>query len=202
MTAYITASDLADWGGVRSGLDTAIITSLCDSASAAVDAYCGRVFTADSVATARTFYTLSTWDVAIDDALEITTLQTDEGGLGNFTTTWTTNDYFTSPLNGVGQNGHTGWPITRICARQTHWFWPAPWPSVKVTAKWGWTAVPADVRQACLMLASELLASKDAPLGITAIDVGGIQVRGNLRVQSLLNPFCSEKASSGKFLVA
>lgn len=200
--AYITADELNTWFGIDRNLDAGIVDTLCDAATAAVDAYCGRVFTADSVASARVFTTLSTWDVNIDDAWAITSVKTDESGFGTYSTTWATSDYFTTPFNGVGQNGHTGWPTTRLCGRQTRWFTPALWPSVQVTAKWGWAAVPDEVKQATLMLAAELLASKDAPLGITAVDVGGIQVRGNLRVQSLLNPFTTATAGGGKFLVA
>jgi hypothetical protein len=200
--AYITPSDLRDWTGARSGIDDAIVTSLCASTSAAIDAYCGRTFTADSVATARVFHSGSYSVTPIADAFSITAVATDLVGLGTYATTWSVADYYTEPLNGVGQNGHTGWPATRIMARQSKWFYPAKWPDVQVTAKWGWATVPDDVRQACLMLAAELLASKDAPLGITASDVGGIQVRGNLRVQSLLNPFTTATAASGKFLVA
>lgn len=200
--AYITPDDLNNWSSITQGLDADIVATLCVAATAAVDAYCGRVFTADSVATARVFYAIDDDYVTIDDALAITTVKTDETGLGTYATTWTTSDYFTEPLNGVGQNGRSGWPVNCLRIRQTRWFTPGEWPSVQVTAKWGWTAVPDEVKQATVMLAAELLASKDAPLGITAIDVGGIQVRGNLRVQSLLNPFTTQTASNGKFLVA
>lgn len=198
--AYVSSTDLDAWIGQGTSGQTG--TDVCTRASAAVDAYCGRRFTADTNATARVFYALDCERVQIDDALEITTVKTDETGLGTYGTTWTTSDYFTLPLNGVGPNGASGWPTTGLVARQTRWFTPGEWPSVQVTAKWGWTAVPDDIKQATLLLAAELYASRNAPLGITATDVGGIQVRGNVRVTSLLSTYRTSTSSDGRLLVA
>lgn len=199
--AYITVEQLNDWYDNRGALNPEIAESLCDAASKAVDDYCGRTFVADSVASARVFFADAPDVVTINDALQITAVATDDAGAGTYSTSWSASDWFATPINNIGPNGQANWPSTAIVARLTRWFTVSAWPSVQVTAKWGWAAVPAEVTQACLMLAAEMFASKDAPLGITATDLGGVQVRGNLRVRALLDPFKTSTDASGKFLV-
>ena len=200
--AYVANTDLDAWLGQGTSGQTG--TDVCTRASAAVDAWCGRMFRQidDTTATARVFYALDCERVMIDDCYSITSVKTDESNLGTYPTTWSTDDYYKVPLNNVGPNAATGWPYTGLVARLTRWFTPGDWPSVQVTAKWGWSAVPDDVKQATLLLAAELYASRNAPLGITAVDVGGIQVRGNVRVTSLLSTYRTTTSSDGRFLVA
>lgn len=202
--AYITSDELETWMQGSTGFSGQVGDDVCDAATAAVDAYCGRTFAQvdNTTATARVFYAQGCESVAIDDCYQITSVKTDDTNTGTFPLTWTVDDYYSLPLNNVGPNGAGGWPITTLVARLARWFTPGDWPSVQVTAKWGWSAVPDDVKQATLLLGAELLASRNAPLGITAIDVGGIQVRGNTRVTTLLATYRTTTSSDGKFLVA
>lgn len=48
---------------------------------------------------------------------------------------------------------------------------------VKVTAKWGWTAVPTSVKQACLLQASRFAARRDSPYGIAGSPTDGSEMR-------------------------
>jgi hypothetical protein len=72
-----------------------------------------------------------------------------------------------------------------------------PWlpygrPGIKVTARWGWSAVPDPVRDATRLLATRLYLRKDAPFG----NEGGFSEMGPVRIVAsdpdmtrLLRPF-------------
>lgn len=189
--SYITADELRAFVGAVSSTIEPLLTDACTSASAEVESYCGRTFTTDSVATARKYRVVSPTYVVIDDAYELTTVKTDTDDDGSYETTWSANDYETEPLNGVVA-GKSGWPATTITAVGTLYF-PVDREraTVEVTAKWGWAAVPEPVRQATLLLASEILKAREAPFGVAGIDAMGavVRVRQNALVAARLNPY-------------
>src|SRR5512139_2516071 len=131
------------------------------SASREIDKYCGRRFYADTNASARV-YPVGARPVGIrdecravvDDLWDTASLvvKTDTGANGGYATTWASSDFELSPLNGI-VDGESGWPYYEIRAIGANRFpcygynRPAP---LQVTAKWGWTAVPDPVYQACL----------------------------------------------------
>ena len=50
--------------------------------------------------------------------------------------------------------------------------------NVQVTAKWGWAAVPTDVKNACRRLAQMRYKSKNAPFGVAGVgDMGAIHIK-------------------------
>ena len=53
---------------------------------------------------------------------------------------------------------------------------------MKVTARWGWAAVPSTIKQATLLQASRLLARRDAPFGIAGSPDVGSEIRLLARV--------------------
>jgi hypothetical protein len=58
-----------------------------------------------------------------------------------------------------------GWPIEGFTLASR--YWPChPGQRVRVTAKWGWPAVPDDVEQACQILTRRLFHRKDSPAGV------------------------------------
>ena len=56
--------------------------------------------------------------------------------------------------------------------------------AVKVSAVWGWPAVPATVREACLIQGSRLLARRDAPFGVA----GSAETQSEMRLLAKLDP--------------
>jgi hypothetical protein len=69
---------------------------------------------------------------------------------------------------------------------------------LQVTARWGWTAVPAAVKQACLILASETFRLKGAPFGVANMDqFGPIRVRDNPMAQKKLMPYALDPVMVG-----
>ncbi len=54
---------------------------------------------------------------------------------------------------------------------------PFPGRNVSVTANWGWTTVPAEVTQACLIQASRVFVRRDSPYGVTGSPDLGSETR-------------------------
>jgi hypothetical protein len=189
--SYITPDELRAFVGAVSSTIEPMMADACLSASAEVNSYCGRTFTAADTATARRFNVVAPRYVVIDDAWQIDAVKTDSTDDGTFDTTWSANDYETEPLNGVSA-GQSGWPTTLLRAVGTlHFPVNRQRTTVEVTAKWGWGAVPAPVRQATLLLAAETLKAREAPFGVAGIDAMGavVRVRQNAMVAAKLNPF-------------
>lgn len=158
---YITSADLKSYLGMdptdttRDSLITMVIAASC----AAIDRTTGRTFTLASSATARVFdadpYCL---DVVTHDFGSLTGLVVEVGYFNGAYSTIT--DYDVQPLNALA----VGQPITGL--RRPYGFGRSPYSRVRVTAKWGWPAVPDEVVQAALIQASRLFKRKDSPEGV------------------------------------
>ncbi|MGE5830144.1 MAG: hypothetical protein ACM30G_17550 [Micromonosporaceae bacterium] len=148
------------------------------SVSREIDSYCGRRFYADTTATARIYRPTTADLVKVDDFWTTTGLIIATGDNGTYPTTLTTADYTLEPLNGI-VDGVAGWPYYRIVSTNSS-FTASRWPTVQVTARWGWASVPAPVAEACKILASETFKAKGAPFGVASFDqFGPIRVRDN-----------------------
>jgi hypothetical protein len=199
---YVTLAEAKAFIGRQSADMDAVLTTLTTVGSRWVDTKAGRRFYADSTATARVFRPTTCAMVPIDDAHTITIVETDDGDDGTYATTWTTADYQTLPLNGVGSNGLTGWPTTKLQAVESLDFpmYHAR-ASVRVTAKWGWTAVPADVKQACLYYVHRLFFLRSTPGGFAESTEFAQPIRSLRDIESMLSPYMTTQAGDGRFLV-
>lgn len=154
------------------------IPSVITSASRVVDRMCGtrRRFYADADATQVRHYTAGRCDrIEIDDIITVTTIETDNNGDGTFETTWAATDYVMEPLNAAADS----MPYESIRVTQAgRYRFPHFVPGVKVTGKFGWAAVPAEVWTATMLLSVRyLLRAREAPSGIIAI---GSAVEGSV----------------------
>ena len=168
-------------------------------ASRAVEHTCRRQFNKATSATARYFYPEDPSLTNLDNegmhdfwTTSSLVIATDSAGDGTYATTWASTDYQLEPLNGI-VDGESGWPYYRIRAVGNNTFgtWDvttiAP---LKVTAQWGWNAVPTQVKVACIYLAMETFKLKGAPFGVANFDqFGPIRVRDNPRVMAMLQPY-------------
>lgn len=189
--SYATLTELKDRLGISDAVDDTKLTTILAVASRGVESECRRQFNDAGSATARVFYPKTTWSAYVDDFSTTTGLAiaTDSGWDGTFDITWTTAEYELQPLNGI-VDGTTGWPYHHIVA-VTRWFpiWSYR-ASLQVTARWGWTAVPAPVKEATLILAEDLFKLKDSPFGAGGYgDYGRIKARGNPEVCLRLAPY-------------
>lgn len=153
------------------------ILSALASASRVVDGYCGRRFWLDADANQVRYY--SPYDealLAVDDVAALTSVQVDTSGQGTFTETWTLNtDFVLEPLNAAAD----GLPFEMIRALpQAGRRFRYPWRSVKVTAQFGWPAVPEVVKKATSILGNRyFVRGQQAPLGVVGVGADGAAVR-------------------------
>ena len=190
MADYITATELKTRHNITVATNDTTLAEVVSEASLMVDGICGRRFDADESASARVFYPTDGFCVTIDDALEITGVATDNADDGSYGTAWSASDYQTLPLNGVGLNRQSGWPTTKLVAVSTRSFPNHRRPSVEVTAKWGWAAVPADIKSATYFLAYRLFEERQAPFGTVGnADFGALPIRDQRTVMKLLAPY-------------
>ena len=170
------------------------LKEIITAASRKVDEHTDRRFYSDVDANQVRHYTPdSAYVLEVDDIVTVTSLKTDEDGDGTFENTWTLNtDYTREPLNAAAD----GEPWTQFCVHPTGGFlFPVGVPrSVEVTGKFGWTAVPAEVKLATKMLAHRYVKRvREAATGVVGFGMDGAVVRVmsvDPDVQDLLAPFC------------
>ena len=158
------------------------------AASRQIDDYTGRRFWRDAVVVAREFYAddageLMSMPGAVMDISTTTGLivKLDDGDNGTFSRTLTINtDYVLTPANAADD----GEPFTSIRLVDGNYYFPrssSGRPGVQVTARFGFTAVPSAIAQACLIQSVLLYKATDAAMGgLSFGDAGFMRVRGGL----------------------
>lgn len=193
---YATLPQLkARLSNVTTTADDTLMEEAIQSASREIDKFCHRRFYKDSVATARVYRTSDPCLAEVDDFWDTASLvvKTDTGANGTYATTWASTDYELLPLNGV-VDGESGWPYWQLRAIGVNLF---PWYSygrrpaqLQVTAKWGWTAVPDPVYQACLIMAEANYYLKDSKFGSAVVgDLGIVTVTQVPAAKAKLMPY-------------
>ncbi len=127
----------------------------------------------------RTFYGPYGTGIRIDDVSSATGLAV-EGGRANVYAALST--FYTGPDNAITYMQ----PITNIQADPMFFNGIT---GVRVTARWGWPAVPDEVALATQLLAARLYRRKDSPQGvISSADWGSVRVaRVDPDVESLIS---------------
>ncbi len=189
--AYATIAELQARITTRAS-STAILQDALNAAESAVNSYTGRDFDLDAVVSARVFEVTREDRVAVNDIGSTSGLIVKTGRPGAFSTTLTVDtQYWLKPLNAI------------VLGRPYEWVWTeslftaADYPTVEVTAKWGWPSVPADVKEATLLYAARLYARKDSPTGVAGFgDYGVVRITSqDADVARLLDPYA--KPSGG-----
>lgn len=203
--AYATKSDLKGYAEhMADTVDDNQIDEVLLQVARDIEHTCRRQFNKASpaAASARYFYpdhpSLTNLDnEGIHDFYSTSDLviATDTAGDGTYATVWASTDYQLEPLNGM-VDGESGWPYYRIRAVGNNSFptWDvttiAP---LKVTARWGWNAVPTNIKVANIYIAFENLRLKNASFGVVAeSQFGPIRVRDNPRLMRMLQPYIWE----------
>lgn len=173
LKAHLRVADTTD--------DTALTAALT-AASRAIDYECNRQFGNVTPAAARYYsYDCLTIDgrpaVSIDDLQSVVGLAVafdlDDSGA-----------YSTVPVNGTDFDlwprnaAANGLPWTHLVMRDTSSYY-LPWTSmgVRVTAAWGWAAVPAVVESATLIQAARFFVRRDSAYGVAGSPSLGSEVR-------------------------
>ena len=160
-----------------------------------------RVFELATQVSSRVFVPATPFLCEVDDFQTLSGLivQTDPYGDGTFSDLWQTADYQLEPLNGLSQG--RAWPYTKIRAVRSMVF---PMYAgiavpiygvqalVQVTALWGWTTIPIQIRKAAIVQTISLLKADDTPFGATAFaEMGVVRMKASLHptAQALIDSF-------------
>ena len=189
--AYCTLSDLKTSLAIEDIQDDTALEAAILTASRMIDDYTGRFFYKDGTTAAPVvrYYTAQDWYTCnVDDFVSLTQIATDDNFDQLYTTIWQADDYMVEPVN----NPRRGWPLTRLLAIDSYIF-PYNLPqSVKVTAVWGWAAVPAEISMAAKLQASRLFVRRQSPFGVAGTpEIGTIRLTSRLDpdVEALIRPF-------------
>ncbi|MGQ4358867.1 head-tail connector protein [Streptomyces sp. SAS_272] len=188
---YGTLPALKEKLGVEADDDSrdALLNSALASASRSIDRATGRRFWLDATTVQRS-YRLGGRVVCEDggelllvDDVGTTTGLVVETGSGS---SWTAvTGYETSPDNALAD----GRPVTGLL--RVNGTWGIYTGRVRVTARFGWPAVPDDVTEAALIQATRLYKRKDSPEGIIGSAEWGVRnlSRRDPDVWALIEPF-------------
>lgn len=186
---YCTLAEVKAALRISDATDDTLLENAIEGASRRIDGYTGRFFYQQSATISM--YTRDIYTVQLqNDLVSVTTLKTDGNGDGTFETTWTANtDYQLQPLNTVLQTR----PYNRIVAvgGKTFPIMIQPdLPGVQVNGVWGWSSVPDDVREACVLLSMRGFARYNAALGVVGFADMAVQVRSiDPDVRDMLSPY-------------
>ena len=190
---YATLAQVKAAARITDNVDDELLETAVESSSRMIDGYCERRFYTNGTET-RYFAASNAYTVDIDDvAGTALTVETSSGLDGIYDETWTTTDYQLEPLNRT--NAGLDFPVTRLRAIGDYLFPVDPVAhetGVKVTAVFGFaTAVPAAVKQACILASLRQYQRYSSALGVAGFgDMGAVRVaRIDPDIQSMLMPF-------------
>lgn len=164
---YITTADLKSYLDISDTVDDVQLATWCTAASRAIDKRCNRQFGQLSVAAARTYRRPATYDVEsclflveLDDVQDVT-------GLTVNAVAYASSGAVLLPDNAPAD----GRPWTRLG------FTTYPTMPLVVVARWGWSAVPAQVVGAAKLQANRWNARRRSPLGVAGSPDQGSEMR-------------------------
>lgn len=172
-TQYVDKDDLKAYIGLTGTAQDDNIDTAIDSASRLIDSICGRKFSQDESVVVKTFTPKSSIYLDTPDISTTTGLivKVDDNDDGTFETTLTLNtDYIVEPTNPrvIKITGGTTYyepynKITILDTRSSERFDPSIKNNVQVTAKFGYSAIPEDIKTATLIQALRYFKRKDTP---------------------------------------
>jgi hypothetical protein len=165
---YCTVDELRDYCQIADSTDDTYLLRVAKAISNGIESYCRRQFNDAGTVSARVFYPDSLNHVVVDDFSTVTGLIVKTGTA--FGTTLT--DFTLEPLNGI-EHGRSGFPYRKIRLHTASFSTSTQRrPTVEVTARWGWTAVPADVELAALMQGARKFGRRYSPSGLQTVGSG------------------------------
>jgi len=190
---YCTVADLRQhFGDDNALLTTALLERAIGAASQAIDRHCGRRFWQDPAVQSKVYRPDDAYDADVDDISTTTGLviATDTNADGTYATTWASTDYQLEPLNADTDGAaHAWWRVVAV----DRYLFPVHTrrTTLRVTAKFGWSAVPDEINEACLLRAAALFKRKEAVFGVAGFNgFGEVRIgRNDHDIVSLLHPF-------------
>lgn len=165
------------------------LTWAAAAATEKIERCCDRQFNKATTATTRMYAADSSVRVSVDDFYTTEDLVIETDG-----SIWATDDFDLYPANGI-LDGQPGWPFFELEAVSGLGF-PIGGRrrrAVKVTARWGWEKIPAPVKQATLIIASQAWKLADAPHGVAGFgQFGEVRIKDIPLAGNLLAPYVRE----------
>lgn len=192
---YASLTQIKAAARITDAVDDSLLEMAVESASRMIDAECDRNFYASGTAT-RDFTPNDLYTVDTDDLTSIVSVKLDDTGDLTFPITIAATDYQTEPLNQrVSGNPY---PIYRL--RMIGDYLLPVWgrqATVRIQGIYGFTPLPIQVTQACIIQASRIFKRLDSPLGVAGFgDMGAIRVgKVDPDVAMLIRPFKKYAAS-------
>jgi hypothetical protein len=180
VNGYCTTQDVRNqMGDAGTGLSLALLERAVNAASRAIDKHCKRHFWLDTGVATRTYIVEDPWCVYVDDigARAGVVVKTGNDGITFPTTLTSGTQYILEPRNAdqFATTTFDAFAFTQI--RMIGSAFPYPnctRPTMQVTAKFGWSAIPDDVVEACIIKATSLFKRKDAPFGVAGFGEFGV----------------------------
>ena len=190
---YASLSEVKAAARITDSVDDSLLETAIEASSRMIDGYCERRFYTNGTEV-RYFAARDSYTVEVDDlAGTAITVETSSGLDGIYDETLTASDYQLEPLNRT--NAGLDFPSTRLRAVGDYLFPVDPIANetgVKITGVYGFaTAVPAAVKQACILASLRQYQRYSSALGVAGFgDMGAVRVaRIDPDIQSMLMPF-------------
>jgi hypothetical protein len=186
---YATLADVKASLRLTDNIDDVLLETAIESASRMIDGFTARTFSNAGTAV-RNFAATDEINLIIDDAITVIEVaSTDE--IGSTYTIWKPTDFQLEPINSRSDGLYM--PYTAIRAVNDY-LWPVvdQQALVRITATWGFPAIPIAIKQATIIQSSRLYKRLDSPLGVAGFgDMGAIRVGRYLDpdVEQLVMPF-------------
>lgn len=187
-STYGDLASLKDKIGIKPDDTTrdSLLNKALGASSRGIDRACGRRFYLDEEPVTRTYNVRGRISCEADgELLLVDDIGSTDGLIVQTTGSGALTGYEASPDNALLD----GLPITGLL--RVYGMWGTPTTRVRITARFGWPAVPEDVAEASLIQAARLYKRKDSPEGITGSAEWGV-VRLSRRdpdVWGLIEPF-------------
>lgn len=194
---FITEAEYRAWSGDATAGTTSVIEEAIESASDWIREHCGRRFFQEAATSTRTYKCDDAEVMTVADISTTTGLviKTDTSGDYSWSTTWDSTDYDLEPANaevvGSGSTAppHAWWRIVAIDDKA----FPVSTRrrTLQVTARFGWSGIPDNVKQACKLLSSRIMHRAGSPHGIAGTsEFGAVRItRNDADVLNLLAPY-------------
>jgi hypothetical protein len=180
---YATLADFKTAVTISDTTDDTDIEAAIEAASRQIDAIANRKFWQDGSVVDRKYWPSEPCRVWVDDISTTTGLvvKVDQSGDGTFETTLTINtDFIVEPVNAAADYPVRPYECVRLLTTGQLATWPVATtgrPTVQVTAKFGWAAVPDAVERATITQARNVWKAVDAANDALQVSVEGFPVR-------------------------
>lgn len=187
MPRYLTVEQVKSYA--RSEIatdDDEWIAAAIDAAEMTLDRECARRFAVAGAASAQRYAPTSPELLTIRDCTTVTSITVGGSAVSPV-------DYQLEPIDGLNSFGESV-PYTSVRLLTGSWLsgsLNSREATVTVTATWGWSAIPARIEQAALIIARDIIANRDeVKLGLVGFsDVGGVTARTNPIVRETINHY-------------